>query len=423
MNCMDAGFFYGPAGIFTLEGQVVKSIIAGYQPASAGGLTQALNAVGLPVPAGHSVVGLIEAELLLSDEKPATVFWLVTSGDPENERLAIRRLGKHRCATVVAVGHADDSSEVLGYLRAGANEYLDLRADLVSELGELLNRLSDTREDVPKRGRVITVTSCGGGSGATTIAANVAAVLAERHERCALIDLHPYGGDLPAVLQLAPEFTLRDLARKGDSLDAALLHKSLVRHKSGIRVLSSPEPFSNNGAICQKTVKTIVSIASREFPFVVVDGEDLFHPEQRIVMEASDQIVLVLRLDFASLVRAKKGIQHLTSELKIAREKIQLVAARCGQPRELPIADAENVLGHPLASQIPNDPGRALAAINIGFPVVSEYPNSDLSRSLHNLAALLSGEMPSTRQAFPPTLLRGLKGNLSAALNGFPFFA
>jgi len=399
----------------------MRAIIVGSEPDLAGSLTRALNLVGIPIGSTQRAYSLEEVEgQLVSDVSAVVIFWMVS--DQDESHAAFKKLTTNPHALVVAVGCSDDSREILGYLRSGANEYLDSRADLVGELTDLLQRLATTRIDVPQRGRMITVTSCGGGSGSTTIAANISAVLAGKHKGCALIDLHPYGGDLPAVLQLLPDFTLRELAQKGDSLDAALLHKSLVKHKSGVCVLASPTPFVNREPVCPQTIKSICSIALREFPFVVVDGEDLFHPEQRTALENSDEVVLVLRLDFASLVRAQQGIRHLIDELDISPNAIHLIASRCGQPRELSVANAEGVLGRRLTAQIPNDPARALAAINIGVPVVSEFPQSELARSLTRLAGLLAGENTDS-PVVTPNFLRGLVGNVVNSFSMIPFLA
>ena len=61
-------------------------------------------------------------------------------------------------------------------------------------------------------GRTITVLAASGGSGASTLAANLAVVLALECQRCVLVDLKPGVGDLLAgFFDLKPKHTLADL--------------------------------------------------------------------------------------------------------------------------------------------------------------------------------------------------------------------
>src|SRR5690606_8820644 len=114
-------------------------------------------------------------------------------------------------------------------------------------------------------------------------------------------------------------------------------------------------------------------------------------------------IVLTFRLDFASLARTKTCLAQLSNKEGIALDKIRLVAGRSGQPKELPLASAEKVLGVNVSQSIPFDPANALAAINIGAPVVTELPTSNISRSITSLAGLISDT--HTAQANPKVLL------------------
>lgn len=396
----------------------MKPIIAGGTPEMVFMLSNALTMAGIPCPPSQTTTDLSAIEALMSStDQKTTIFWIV-SGSQEEAEVTIRTLSRNPNAVVVATGTADDSRAILGLLRAGAQDYLDIRGDLQHELKDLLGRRS-SNDDGANRGRIITVTSCGGGGGATTIATNLAAVLANNVGNCALIDLHPFGGDLPAILKLQPDFTLHELAKKGNALDAALLHKSLVQHGSGISVLTSPEPFSQTTPLCKDTVRRILSIAKSEFPFVVVDGEDTFHPEQVVALQDCDDLVLVLRLDFASLVRVQKSIEHLTKVVNIPASSIHLVAARYGQPSELSIERAEEVLGHPLAARIPNDPSRALSAINMGVPVVTEFPNSELANSIRRLSRQVMGEQ-SPIGAPKRTTFQHLIGKVASAMGVLP---
>ena len=66
-------------------------------------------------------------------------------------------------------------------------------------------------------GRMIAVLAPSGGSGSSTLAVNVATVLAKEHKSAALIDLKLQAGDLAALLDLKPTYTLADLCQNVDA--------------------------------------------------------------------------------------------------------------------------------------------------------------------------------------------------------------
>src|SRR5205807_342732 len=103
--------------------------------------------------------------------------------------------------------------------------------------------------NAPPPGRFLAVLSCSGGCGASTLAVNIAAVLARDNGMCGLIDLKPGRGDLPALLDLRPQFHLADVCRNVARLDRALFEKTVVRHSSGIHLLAAPPSFGDARAV------------------------------------------------------------------------------------------------------------------------------------------------------------------------------
>src|SRR5262249_1978876 len=150
-----------------------------------------------------------------------------------------------------------------------------------------------------------------GGPGASVLAVNLAAALAKREQACGLLDLHVRGGDLAALLKCQPRHTLLSLAGKAHQLDRAMFDQSLGKHECGIQLLASPDLFSDYRQISPNLIQQVVQFALASFSNVVVDLEDMEHPEQVRTLAASDRIIVPLRLDFVALQRTKKCIEHL----------------------------------------------------------------------------------------------------------------
>src|SRR5207244_5534692 len=107
----------------------------------------------------------------------------------------------------LAVGPLGDSKFILRVMREGADHYVD-EADLEAELNGALLRLRSEGTAQATQGRVIALLAPSGGGGSSTLAVNIASVLAKQHKSCALLDLKLEAGDLAALLNLKPTHTL-----------------------------------------------------------------------------------------------------------------------------------------------------------------------------------------------------------------------
>ncbi|MBV9126374.1 MAG: hypothetical protein JO112_23750 [Planctomycetes bacterium] len=308
---------------------------------------------------------------------------------------ALQLLGEIRAtirAQLVAVGRAHDAKLRLSALRAGADHYLD-ENQFQAELEVILARQQTPRQtpaEPLENGKLISVLAPSGGSGCSTIAVNLAALLAREHKKCALFDLKLGGGDLAALLDVKPTHTLADLCKNSPRMDRVMFELSLNQHDCGVQLLSPPRSFADISHVTTQGVRQALTLARTLFPYVVIDLDDSFHPEQTQTLNQSDLILLLLRLDFTSLRNTRRALEQL-DQLTISREKVRLVVNRYGQPEELPASKAEQALGVKVFHYIPDDPKTINRANNNGIPAVLESPSAKFSKSLSQLAVSVNG--------------------------------
>jgi pilus assembly protein CpaE len=212
--------------------------------------------------------------------------------------------------------------------------------------------------------------------------------LARDHKRCGLLDLKPGRGDLAALLDLKPTFTLADLCLNLERLDRAMFERVLAQHPSGVHLLGSPQVFGGTRVVTPKGVTQALNLASRLFPYVVVDLEDCFHEEQVVVLHRAAVVLLIIRLDFTSLRNARRILDHL-QELEIPAAQVRLVANRYGQANELPQDEAEAALGVRISHCVPEDPKTINGANNTGIPAVLKAPSAKVSQSIAHMSRQL----------------------------------
>src|SRR3984885_10689212 len=127
-------------------------------------------------------------------------------------------------SAVFAIGGLNQPQVIVSAMRAGAREFIE-RPTTTTDLLEAFVRLTTAQRKVQKegpRGKVFSVVNAKGGSGATTVAVNLALALQAAHGHTALVDLAPLG-HTSLHLNLKPLFNVTDAIRNLHRLDSSLL--------------------------------------------------------------------------------------------------------------------------------------------------------------------------------------------------------
>jgi pilus assembly protein CpaE len=361
-------------------------IVSDHEPTSTK-VREVLLREGLDCPASD-VLSLDLAAQKLGGAQ-ADVVVVVLSPAVDKSLAVLRQLSGAVQARLLVLGPASEPKLILQALRDGAAQYLD-ESDPAAELVAAIKRLRAETGAAVETGRLIAVLAPSGGSGSSTLAANVAAVLAHKHSGCALIDLKLETGDLASLLDLKPTHTLADLCQNLARLDRVMFEHSLVRHKCGVRLLAPPRSLSDIGHVTPEGVRQSLTLARLLFPYVVLDLDHSFREEQLLGLREADVILLVLRLDFTCVRNGRRALDHL-ARLGIDKKRVQVVVNRYGQPKEVPAAKAEEALGVKIQHYIPDDPKTVNRANNNGVPVVLEAPSAAVSKNVTKMAISVNG--------------------------------
>jgi len=336
-----------------------------------------------------NVLTLDEATGRLGRESAIDLVVLALAPDVERGFATLPLVSRLAPGKVLAVGLAADPKLILRALRGGAGDYVD-SAELESELEAAIERLAEAARGPSQSGRLVALLAPNGGSGSSTIAANLAAALAKHHKSTALIDLKLEAGDLSALLDLKPTFTLADLCRNASKLDRVMFDRSLAQHESGVSLLAAPHHLEDIASIRPEGIAQALALARASYPFIIVDLDHSYREEQRVVLRQADLVLIPFRLDFASLRNVRRALEHLDS-LPVPADRVRLIVNRYGQPLEVPAGKAEEAMGRKIAHYIPDDPKPVNRANNHGVPVIIEAPSSRVSKSLIQLSMMIDG--------------------------------
>ena len=290
-------------------------------------------------------------------------------------------------SAVFAVGPMTQPQLIVSTMRAGVREYIE-RPTNTTDLLEAFVRLTATRRKPGRetsRGKVFTVVNAKGGSGATTVAVNLALALQSIHHSTALIDLAPLG-HCALHLNLKPAFTVSDAIANLHRLDASLLDSFMARHDRGLQVLAGPaiptaiEPSASDFA---RLFDTIAGL----FHYIVVDASSRLDSATRLCSNLSERILLIAHADVASLWSAGRVAQYLGESG--SRDRFGLVLNRYRKVAGFNEAETEAAIGAPVLWRIPNQYFAVSSAIDRGVPLMQQG-TTEISRFISGLAEFLT---------------------------------
>lgn len=256
-----------------------------------------------------------------------------------------------------------------------------------------------------KRADVLAFIPCKGGSGATFLATNLGAQLAENHS-VMLIDLNLQFGDaLSFVHDSAPASTIADVAREIDRLDASFLSASAVRISDNFSILAAPEDPAQAIEIKPEHVDAIIELASEHFDYVLLD---LPRHIDTISVKALDRATSLYPVLQASLpaIRNTKKILSVFKTLGYQADKLELIVNRFERSGEIGIPEIERSLGKFPIHTVPNSYKHVNAAINHGDPLLVSARSNPVSKNLAEFARTLSPRAQEDRTLFQRLLGR-----------------
>src|SRR6267154_3783192 len=298
-------------------------------------------------------------------------------------------------SAIFAIGPMTQPQLIVNAMRAGVREYIE-RPTSTSALLEDFVRLTAARRKPGRetsRSKILTVVNAKGGSGATTVAVNLALALQSIQHSIALVDLAPLG-HCALHLNLKPAFTVSDALTNLHRLDSSLLDSFMARHAGGLQVLAganAPAPIEPSASEFARLFDTMAGL----FRYIVVDASSRLDSSTRLVSNLSERVLLVAHADVASLWSAGRVAQYLGEHG--SRDRFALVLNRYRKVSGFNEAETEAAIGAPVLWRIPNQYFAVSTAIDRGVPVIQQG-NTEIARSITGLAELITKDDLETKR-------------------------
>jgi pilus assembly protein CpaE len=242
-------------------------------------------------------------------------------------------------------------------------------------------------------GSILAFLGSKGGVGTTTVALNIASVLARR-STVILAEMRPTFGSLAPYLQPGgPTRNLShllnsELCSTGSTETAASLWA--CKKIPGLSVLFGPQTADQCAEIEPGQALAITQGLKKAADYVVVDLPASLSAANRAIAELSTSTVLVVELDPVCVRSASLIARALESWSGVPQPVGAIIVNRASAGCPMPLPEIETLLRCQVMGVIPPSADLCLSAENKGAPLVAIHPESLMAGSLNDIVEALA---------------------------------
>ncbi|AHM04249.1 Type II/IV secretion system ATPase TadZ/CpaE, associated with Flp pilus assembly [Roseibacterium elongatum DSM 19469] len=251
-------------------------------------------------------------------------------------------------------------------------------------------------------GAIFAVQNLAGGTGASTLAVNLAWELAVADKKkpptVCLLDLDLQYGSAATYLDLPRRDVVVELLQEAQSMDVDAFRQALVSYGDKLSVFTAPPEILPLDIIGPQEVDALLTYAQQCFDIVIVDMPRSIVMWTETILNRSDIFFATLELDLRSAQDAMRFIKALRSE-DLPLEKVQYVLNRApgmtdlaGKSRAKKMSES---LGVEIATHLPEGGKPVMAAGDNGQPLAEACRKNPLRKEIAKLAGGLFTAMVS----------------------------
>src|SRR3954464_3077081 len=291
--------------------------------------------IGRMLRSGSIPVSVVDNRELRDGAAAPDLLVVDIRGDVPGALATIERLRAGAPASgIFAIATTADPDLILQAMRAGANEFFIWPPADETFHGAVRRTAARraTAQGAKPTATTMVFFGAKGGSGTTTMAVNCGVELARLSKRATVIvDLKPGLGEVALFLGIRPRYSVLDAIDNLHRLDREFLRELIVKHKSGLEILSGSDHFDRPGAADGGAIEELFRLLARQYEYLVIDAGSQMNSCTVAAMYTADRIFLVANPDVPSVRNAQRVLERVR-ELGASGDRARLLLNRAQEP-------------------------------------------------------------------------------------------
>lgn len=299
---------------------------------------------------------------------------------------------------VVVIGRVNDIVLYRDLISRGISDYLVAPFSII-DLIRTISRLYGSANGAPL-GRVIAVTGAKGGTGASTIAHNIAWTISVGQEiSTILVDMDLGFGTAGLDFNQDPPQGIAEVIFSPERLDPNFVDRLLSKCGENLSLLSAPATLERPYDFAETTFDNLLDILRAAVPIIILDVPNAWSAWTRRMLVAADEVIIVAAPDLANLRNSK----NMLDQLRAARPNDRpphLVLNMTGIQKRPEIGSEDfgrSIDVEPIAV-IPFDAKLFGTAANNGQMLAEIEPDSKTTELLAEVGRVVSGKSEIKKQ-------------------------
>jgi pilus assembly protein CpaE len=312
---------------------------------------------------------------------------------------------------VIVIGHKNDVRLYRELIERGVSDYIAAPDD-ISDIVHSIARIFSP-QTYKASGNLITVLGARGGVGSSTIAHNIAWLIASRLNQPTILgDFDLNFGTAALDFNKDASYSIRNALFPESKLDSTMLERLLVKTDNALSLLVSAAALDHTMDLSENAFDEIVGFLRSLSPYVVLDLPHVWTSWMKSILAMSNSIVLVAEPDLASLRNSKAFLDALKSLRGFQATPPIIVLNRMGMAKrpETMQPDFEETLTQTVEYVIDDDPEGFGSAANNGYVYTSGNPKSAATLTLVRLMHAITGTRMSDDAGQDLSIMKKLQG-------------
>ncbi|MEJ2758901.1 MAG: response regulator [Anaerolineales bacterium] len=255
------------------------------------------------------------------------------------------------------------------------------------------------------RGKIVVIYGPKGGTGSTTITANLAVALHSEEHPVLVVDGRLQFGDLSFFFNEQTKNNLADVAIRADELDYEFIEDVLLEHAdTGIKILAAPPRPEQSEAVTGDQFGKVIRFLKNMFAYVLIDTSSSLDDITLTAIDEADLISIVTTQDIPSVKNVRLFLDLMVA-LGYPSSKLFLVMNKMDKRRSVTPERVVDIIKSEMAAVMPFDDRLVVPAMDRGVPFLIQNRTHPISKGIFDLANFIQEKIVALEKEAEESLL------------------